>query len=538
MANQRKKHNAARAWRISSAFFAVLCGLTILVWKQQVDHQRSLLALHTDDVATQTSRRLQVFVESHLKIASIFARRWSNHESADFTRQRFEEFASVLINELPGYHDIALVPQDLAAPWRVSKEAEKDDLVLDGMRSQLMKKVRETGEILLLAPFKAESGETALIAVLPLLREDSFLGYLLINFYTEILIDGCFHNKVQSEFHFVVKDEGEVLFRSAAQLDEDQLDQAVTNSETEFTIGNRTWHLKMAPRKARTADFGWTANLSVPLLGFILSLGMSVLVLLLSRRMELFRSARDKALSEIGERQKTEAALKVSYQRHALLSRKAITAQEEERHRLSVDLHDELGQILTAIRLDIDLLEKQLPRESGDGNNLLGSLVSLTEKATNELRGICKGLRPPLLDDLGLEPAVQLLVEEFKERAGISTKFELPRNETGPEISDDIALCVYRILQESLTNIRRHSKAKNVNISLVFTSTGLELSVSDDGVGFDMAELGEMRGWGLEGMQERASLVNGTVEVRSVQDRGTSIVFQVPITSLSEMEIP
>ncbi|MCP4678965.1 MAG: sensor histidine kinase [Deltaproteobacteria bacterium] len=278
------------------------------------------------------------------------------------------------------------------------------------------------------------------------------------------------------------------------------------------------------------------ARPSVPLLGFVLSIVLSVLIFLLLRRMEMFRSARDMALSEVVERKKAETALKASYERHALLSRKAITAQEEERSRLSVELHDELGQILTAIRLEMGLVEKQLPKASDNKSYVLAGLIDLTEKATDELRGICKGLRPPLLDDLGLEPAAQLLVDEFIERAGINTEFDLPADGLEVEIPKEIALCTYRILQESLTNIRRHSKATNVNISLVYTSTGLELSVYDDGVGFDRAELGAMRGWGLEGMQERANLVNGTVNVRSVRKQGTSIVFQVPLDTPNETE--
>ncbi|MCP4600449.1 MAG: hypothetical protein GY847_07945 [Proteobacteria bacterium] len=532
--NQR---NSIRAWLVSISVFVVLCALTVLVWKQQVDHQRSLLARHTDDVATQASRRLQVFFESHLRVASIFAQRWSTHESRDFSRQRFEEFASVLIQELPGYHAIGLIPEDSGPVWIVPNEVEPVEKDLEQMRLQILDEVRRVGHTVLLAPFKSASGETTFFAALPLLRENRSLGCLVVDFHTETLIDDCFHTRIQSEFHFVIKDGGEVLFRSAAQVSKDTLDRAVMRSEIEFPIGNRTWHLAMVPKKISAADFGWAANLSVPLLGFVLSVGLGVLVFLLSQRMDLFRSARDNALNEVEERHKAEAALKVSNQRYALLSRKAIAAQEEERARLSVELHDELGQILTAIRLEMGLVEKQISKGLEDESYVLASLVELTEKATDELRGICKGLRPPLLDDLGLEPAVQFLVDEFKERSEINTIFDLSMDELRVEISKEIALCTYRIFQESLTNIRRHSKATNVNISLVYSSTGLELSVYDDGIGFDMSELGAMQGWGLEGMQERASLVNGTVSIRSVHEQGTRIVFRVPIAASNETEV-
>ncbi len=536
-AKKEKQTSSSGAWMFSLTVFAALCILTAWIWKQQVDNQRSLLSRHTEDVATQASRRIQVFVESHLKAASIFARRWSTHESSDFSRQRFEEFASVLINELPGYHAIALISANYGPVWAIPNETDLADQDLYQRHPRIMEEVRKTGQPMLMAPSKSALGETVLFAVLPLMRGDRFLGYLVVDFHTETLIADCFHTRIQSEFHFLVQDEFEVLFKSSTQVKEDALARAEIHSKIEFPIGNRSWRLTMMPRRTRASAFGWLARPSVPLLGFVLSIVLSVLIFLLLRRMEMFRSARDRALSQIVERKKAETALKASYERHALLSRKAITAQEEERSRLSMELHDELGQILTAIRLETGLVEKQLPKSSDNKSDVLTSLIDLTEKATNELRGICKGLRPPLLDDLGLEPAVQLLVDEFEDRAGINTAFTLPEDGLEVEIPKEIALCTYRILQESLTNIRRHSKASSVTISLVYTSTGLELSVYDDGVGFDRAELGAMRGWGLEGMQERANLVNGTVNIRSVHNQGTSIVFQVPLEAPDETEV-
>ena len=538
MTGQTQNSNLTRLWLVSIAIFAVLAAFTVLVWKQQVDHQRSLLARHNDDVASQAARRLQVFVDSHLRTASIFARRWSTHESGDFSQRRFEAFASVLIRELPGFHAIALVPGDAGPVWMVPEETDMAYREIVERRNTILQAVRSIGHTVLLPPFKSDSGQTAFLAVLPLVRENTPLGFMVVYFNGDMLIDDCFHTRIQSEFHFVVKDGAKVLFRSAAQASNETLEKAVTQSDVDFPVGNRTWHLTMVPRRIKSDDFGWWANLSVPLLGLFLSVGMSYLFFLLSRRMDLFRSARDKALSEVEERQKAQAALKVSYQRHALLSRKAITAQEEERARLSVDLHDELGQILTAIRLEMGLVEKQLPKDGENKSNLLSSLIGLTEKATEELRGICKGLRPPLLDDLGLEPAVRFLVDEFKERSGIVTDFTLAIYEVDVDIPKEVALCTYRILQESLTNIRRHSKATKVKISLGYTSTGLELSVMDNGMGFEMAELGALRGWGLEGMQERASLVNGTVNIRSASQEGTRIIFRVPVATATEMEVP
>ncbi len=649
-----KESKSERAWLAPLVVFAILGALTILVWKQQVDHQQSLLANHTEDVSVQASRRLQVFVESHLRMASIFARRWSTHESRDFSRQRFDEFASVLIQELPGYYAVGLIPPDLGSIWTVPHVSEIAETALNESRVAILKEVRQNRQIVLSAPFKSESGETAFYAVLPLVRSEVLLGYLVVDFHTETLINDCFHTRIRSEFHFRIHDEEEVLFQSSQEIAAADFDKASSRTSIEFPVRNRKWQLTVLPRKERVAASGWFASISVPLLGLFLSVGLSLLVFLLARRMNMYRSARDKTLHEMEERRKTETALKESesryrnvfdsatdgllvlgldgciieannaageihgyhrnelvgmpvqelivpeqrrrYQefrdqldqrgmarvdsvdmrkdgshidveirgarltkndeqrllavisdvseqkraieRHTLLSRKAITAQEEERARLSMELHDELGQILTALRLEMDFARKQIIAAPEEKSDVLGNSTELTEKATDELRRICKGLRPPLLDDLGLEPAVRLLVDEFQERSGISTDFVLPVEESRINISQEVGLCAYRIIQESLTNIRRHSQATKVDISLVYTNDSLELSVCDSGIGFDIDKLGALQGWGLEGMQERANLVNGEVHIRSTPNQGTRVVLRVPISKSVETEVP
>ena len=268
----------------------------------------------------------------------------------------------------------------------------------------------------------------------------------------------------------------------------------------------------MAPRKEAAAASGWSANLAVPLFGAILSVGLSWLVFLLLRRIEMFRAARNQ---------------------QARLSRKVLLAQEEERARLSRDLHDELGQLLTATRLEMGWLEKRIPKAEEE-SSVFQNTVALVEQATEELRRICRGLRPPLLDDLGFEPAVRLLVEEFQERTGIETGMDLTLGDEGSPVSPEAGLSVYRILQESLTNVSRHSQATKVNVSMGRTSGELNLEVSDNGIGFDIDKLSEVQGCGLEGMRERAHLVGGNVEIYSVRGHGTRVVFRVALTETNK----
>jgi PAS domain S-box-containing protein len=230
-------------------------------------------------------------------------------------------------------------------------------------------------------------------------------------------------------------------------------------------------------------------------------------------------------ITDVSERKHAE-------QRHALLSRKALMAQEEERARISRELHDELGQLLTALRFELDWLQKRIRTRDGATSGFANS-VELVEKAADELRRICKGLRPPLLDDLGLEPAVHLLVDEFKERTSIDTEFDVQLNDGRPAVPQEVALCTYRILQESLTNISRHSAAQHVKIALQRDDDELRLAVTDDGRGFEAADPGSDpgsgKGSGLAGMRERAGLVNGTLEIVSARQKGTHVEFRVPV---------
>jgi signal transduction histidine kinase len=231
-------------------------------------------------------------------------------------------------------------------------------------------------------------------------------------------------------------------------------------------------------------------------------------------------------ITDVSERRNAE-------KRQALLARKALVAQEEERARISRDLHDELGQLLTALRFELDLLHKRIVRSPQDIGDSFIHAAQLVEKAAEELRRICKGLRPPLLDDLGMEPAVRLLVDEFKERTGITVEMEIQFEESQLEVPQEVALCVYRILQESLTNISRHAAARHVNIMLYWRESEFILSVSDDGQGFEINDPSTWKGSGLAGMRERARLVNGSVKIISGNMQGTGIELRVPLSSIN-----
>ena len=488
-----------------AAVFLAVASLTLLVWRQQVEHRKSMLLRHTEDVCVQAARRLEVFVESHLRVASIFAERWSTHERRDFSRQRFEEFASVVVAEQPGYHGIGLIPPNGGSALAVPTGAWTARGILDPIALGLAEAAAGAVGPTVSAPFEAEPGVVGFCAVLPLEREGEPLGYLVVEFEAVSLINDCFHERIRSEFDFAVRDGDQVLFLSSPEAVGIVDGGKAIRASSAVTVKNRGWNLTMVPKAEEATAPAWSANASILLFGAVLSVGLSWLVLLLIGRMDMYRAARSQ---------------------QARLSRKVLLAQEEERSRLSRDLHDELGQLLTATRLEMGWLEKRIGGTDEEAS-VFKNTVALVEQATEELRRICRGLRPPLLDDLGFEPAIRQLAEEFRERTGLEAHTDIALNDEETTVSSETALAVYRILQESLTNISRHAQATEVRISLKATPGGLTLEVSDNGRGFDVAEVGGAQGSGLQGMRERAHLVGGTVEIQSSKGRGARLVLRV-----------
>ena len=212
------------------------------------------------------------------------------------------------------------------------------------------------------------------------------------------------------------------------------------------------------------------------------------------------------------------------------LSRKVLVAQEEERTRISRDLHDSLGQVIAALHFEVDWMRTRL----AGGPDVSDEATRLIDKAGNELRRICRGLRPPLLDDLGLMPSVRQLVEEFEAHWPLTIDLEIRLDEDRFPLPSDVALTAFRVLQETLTNVVRHADARQVNVTMVREYQWLVVSVYDNGRGFQVSGLAHAPGFGIEGMRERARLVNGTIELLSVPDQGTRVVLRVPVPRLPE----
>ncbi len=210
------------------------------------------------------------------------------------------------------------------------------------------------------------------------------------------------------------------------------------------------------------------------------------------------------------------------------LSARIITSQEGERAAIARELHDELGQVLTALRMDAAWLAERLRKSDGAAARRALTMCALIDDNIEEVRNMALRLRPGVLDDLGLVAALEWYTADVERRAGISCIFEHDRI---PEIPNPVATAAYRIAQEALTNVIRHSEADNVEVALKFTRRHLFLSVADNGRGFDPAGLAESEGLGLAGMRERAALVGGTLTVRAARGQGCRVRFEVPVAA-------
>lgn len=200
--------------------------------------------------------------------------------------------------------------------------------------------------------------------------------------------------------------------------------------------------------------------------------------------------------------------------------------REAEKERLARELHDELGALLTAARMDVAWIARKLdPAAFAEYRERFDRLLETLDSGIALKRRIIEGLRPPLLKELGVVAALRTLGEEFAQNSGIAITLDLP--DADPDLPQEAALALFRIAQEALTNIRRHARARSVKLGLRTEAEGIRLSVEDDGVGFD-ASSPKGRHHGLAGMRHRVQMFSGAFRVDSVPGAGTRIVATLP----------
>lgn len=209
------------------------------------------------------------------------------------------------------------------------------------------------------------------------------------------------------------------------------------------------------------------------------------------------------------------------------LTRHMVEVREEERTSIAHDLHDDLGQKLTALNMDLSWLKARIGVQSRTVENKIKQMALQMEDTIDSVQKISFGLRPSILDDLGLVPAIEWLLTDFHKSSGLSCTFS--RSPNNILVDARISLVVFRIIQEALTNIARHSGATKVNIKLSMTNGILEISVKDNGSGITQEKIDSNKSFGLIGMKERVNFVNGDVSISGRQGEGTRVHVSIPV---------
>ena len=235
---------------------------------------------------------------------------------------------------------------------------------------------------------------------------------------------------------------------------------------------------------------------------------------------------------EIAKRIIIGEELKESQERLRNLTKHLQKIREQERTYLSRELHDELGQVLTGMKMDIRWIERRLPEDSTLILERLHSIVMLIDDAILSVQRISMALRPPALDDFGLGEAIKMVLTDFEKRTKITCEFiSTPQHIV---LNREMSTEVFRIFQEALTNIARHAGAKNVTILLQNTGDKLIMEVRDDGRGITKKEIMDRKSIGLTGMRERAYAMEGNLAIIGIRGKGTTVTLSVPLNEGKE----
>jgi two-component system sensor histidine kinase UhpB len=235
---------------------------------------------------------------------------------------------------------------------------------------------------------------------------------------------------------------------------------------------------------------------------------------------------------DVTERRRLEEE-RAQYTRN--LTARILQAQEEERKRIARELHDETAQALSVLLANLDLLESRVPSNGEAIQDGLKRIAVLAKRALDQVRGISHDLRPSILDDAGLLPALDWLAREYEQNYGGSVRVLADPSVEGA-LSPEKELALFRIAQEAMTNSGKHGVAQSVSVTLSLCGSGVQLVVQDNGHGFDVHQAprpGRDGHFGLYGMHERAALLNGAVKVVSKVGQGTTLVVEIPFAESS-----
>jgi signal transduction histidine kinase len=249
---------------------------------------------------------------------------------------------------------------------------------------------------------------------------------------------------------------------------------------------------------------------------------------LYKHKMEIvLRETNQRLEQEISERKRAEEELRISHEQLRDLSAHLQAAREEERTRIAREIHDELGQILTALKMDLSWLSKKFTKNQAVLLEKAKTMEKLVDSTLKVVKRLATELRPGLLDDLGLSAAIEWQAEEFQQRTGIQCDVIID-----PEdiiVKGELSTAVFRIFQETLTNVARHANATQIHVLLKEEKDRLFLEVRDNGKGITTKQISDPKSFGLIGIRERAQFLGGEVTFQGIPNQGTTVTLTIPL---------
>jgi len=230
---------------------------------------------------------------------------------------------------------------------------------------------------------------------------------------------------------------------------------------------------------------------------------------------------------DITERKQAEEKLKRTSLVLRNLASHLQSVREDERSMIAREVHDELGQVLTVLKIHVSLLSNKLREDQGDLKKKINTVLKFIDDTVEIVQRISSKLRPGILDELGLVPAIEWQTEEFKKITGLNYSLSLPSYEI--KLDKDKSTAIFRIFQEALTNVMRHASAKRVSITIKTINKNLILEVNDNGLGISIEQVKNPKSLGIISMKERALILGGEVSIEGIPNKGTTVTVQIPL---------
>jgi signal transduction histidine kinase/sensor domain CHASE-containing protein len=293
-----------------------------------------------------------------------------------------------------------------------------------------------------------------------------------------------------------------------------------------FDAAGGTWHLVVETSPGAVRGLHVESSL-VLLAGTLISLLLAAYLWSLARRTAELARANASLTEDVAARKEVELALRRSQEGLRELAAHQERVKEDERKRIAREIHDDLGQNLLALRIEVSMLDTHT-KTYPVLDKSIRILLDQIDTTMKSVRAIINNLRPPVLD-LGLQAAIEWLVAQFRERSGIACTLVVDHAGVDYTLDDERATTVFRIVQESLTNVSRHARASRVEISLRRIGDRLQVTVADNGIGRFPGDKRKPRSFGLVGVKERLHALDGTFKIHSTPGSGTTLTFSIPI---------